>query len=228
MLLYKIWYKAKTDTVRWVKQASAKKEIEAYLGSHQVRKLHLGCGHNMLSGWLNTDIGCTGSITYVDITKPFPIESNTFDYIFSEHVIEHKTHAQGAHMLAECFRVLKPGGKLRIATPDLEFLINLYNPDKTALQKSYIKWCVDTFIPGAVSTEDVHVINNFYSGFGHLFIYNQKALADALLLAGFGSIEKKEVGDSCDTVLLGLENVSREPPGFLALESLVVEAVKNA
>lgn len=227
MLWYKIRYKIKSDATRWFKQVVARKEIEAYAGSRQVKKLHLGCGHNILEGWLNTDIGCTGSITYVDVKKPLPIENGTFDYIFTEHVIEHLSYAHGAAMLAECLRVLKPQGKLRIATPDLEFLFKLYNPDKTALEQSYIKWCVENFIPWAGSSQDVFVINNFYTGFGHLFIYNEKVLGDTLRGAGFSTVEKKELGQSDDAALRGLENVSRQPPGFLALESLALEATKS-
>jgi predicted SAM-dependent methyltransferase len=227
MLWYKIRYKIETDTTRWFKQAVARKEIKRYIESQGIRKLQLGCGHSILSGWLNTDIGCTGTITYMDVRMPFPIENGTFDYVFTEHVIEHLTYAQGAQMLAECFRVLKPGGKLRVATPDMQFLIDLYHPDKTSLQQSYIKWCSDHFIPWAASAEDVYVINNFYTGFGHQFIYNEKVLADTLRAAGFSVIEKRGVGESDDAALRGLENVSRFPPGFLALESLVVEATKS-
>lgn len=227
-LWYRIRYKIATDATRCFKQAVARKEIRAYIESRETRKLQLGCGHNVLSGWLNTDIGCTGPITYLDVRKPFPIESGTFDYIFTEHIIEHLTYSQGAGMLAECFRVLKPGGTLRVSTPDLEFLIGLHASDKTALQQSYIKWCVDNFLPWAPSAEDAFVINNFYSGFGHLFVYDQKVLGDTLRSAGFSGIEKKEVGESANEALRGLENTSRQPPGFLALESLVLEAVKSA
>jgi predicted SAM-dependent methyltransferase len=57
-----------------------------------------------------------------------------FDYVFSEHMIEHVSYAEGLLMLRECLRVLKPGGRIRIATPSLEVLLDLYKPSKTPIQ----------------------------------------------------------------------------------------------
>ena len=62
----------------------------------------------------------------IDITKKFPFVSSTFDYVFSEHMIEHIKYQDGLKMLNESFRVLKPSGKIRISTPDLQFLLDLY------------------------------------------------------------------------------------------------------
>src|SRR5215216_3456181 len=92
------------------------------------RKLHLGCGKHSLAGWLNTDMNeCpASSIIKLDATKPFPFEPGSFAYVFSEHMIEHIPFKDGTSMLKECFRVLQPGGKIRIATPDFRFLVNLY------------------------------------------------------------------------------------------------------
>ena len=108
-------------------------------------KLHLGCGRNILDGWINTDYNTakfSGS-DYLDVTKKFPYDNNSVDYIFSEHMIEHISYQDGKFMLEESFRVLKSSGKIRISTPDLKFLIKLYNEDKTELQKSCLLYTSD-------------------------------------------------------------------------------------
>src|SRR5262245_38028533 len=69
-------------------------------------------------------------------------------------------------MLKECNRVLRPGGKLRVSTPDLKFLLDLYEPTKE-LQRRYIKWSTDQCIPWAPRPSGAFVINNFVRGFGH-------------------------------------------------------------
>ena len=63
----------------------------------------------------------TGDNTYIylDVCRRFPFAAETFHYIFSEHLIEHLTLEEGEAFLRECFRCLKVGGRIRIATPDL-------------------------------------------------------------------------------------------------------------
>ena len=61
-------------------------------------------------------------------------------------MIEHITYPQGIFMMSECYRILKANGKIRISTPNLAFLIDLYNKDKSDLQQEYIKWATDQFI----------------------------------------------------------------------------------
>ena len=104
-----------------------RKVIKFYLNSINVKKIHIGCGTNILKGWLNTDyMPVSNEVILMDATQKLPFENNTFDYVFSEHMIEHITYTQGGLMLSECFRVLKSGGKLRVSTPDLRFLFSLY------------------------------------------------------------------------------------------------------
>src|SRR5207245_635222 len=121
-----------------------------YLAKSEAPKLHLGCGDNVLAGWLNTDyLPNSREIMHLDATRPFPFKDETFDYVFSEHMIEHVPHRDGLNMLAECRRVLKSSGKLRISTPNLAFLLDLARTDKSDLQRAYIKWASRTFIAGA-------------------------------------------------------------------------------
>jgi len=203
--------------------------IRQHLSSNGPKKLHLGCGNNILPGWLNTDRKISDQVAYVDLTERFPLENDTFDYVFNEHAIEHIPYPQGVGMLREALRVLRPGGRIRVVTPDFAFLNALYSPEKSALQKAYIAWTNEQSLGGSAPPyAEMHVINNFVRNWGHQFIYDRKSLTHALETAGFTAITKYELNESDDPVCRGLENESRMPPGFLRLESIVLEAAKPA
>jgi len=201
--------------------------IENYLAKHKERKLHIGCGRNIRADWLNSDFyPRSGDVIHLDATGIFPFDNDTFDYIFSEHMIEHVSYLNGFKMLGECHRVLRNNGKIRISTPDLQFLIDLYRADKSGLQIEYIKWATDNFIEGAPYYDDTFVINNFVRDWGHLFIYDEKTLRISLERAGFTNITKCELNESKDEALQNLENEKRMPKGFLKLESFTLEGTK--
>ena len=89
--------------------------ISRYLRENEIRKLQIGTSDSVRAGWLNTDlIPARRDVIYMDATAPFPFSDNTFDYICSEHMIEHIGYEAGFFMLGECFRVLRPGGTIRI------------------------------------------------------------------------------------------------------------------
>ena len=205
---------------------SSRKTISDYLASNAVRKLHIGCGGNPLTGWLNSDYQPTSSsVIHLNARKRFPFDNNTLDYIFSEHMIEHVSYADGRQMLKECNRVLRTNGRIRISTPDLQFLIDLYSEQKTTLQEDYIKWASDAFVKNG-ECSDTMVINNFVRDWGHLFIYDEKTLRRSLELSGFVDVIRYKIRESGDRNLRNLENETRMPAGFLQLESLTLEARK--
>ncbi len=55
---------------------------------------------------------------------PFPDES--LDAVHSSHMIEHISAADGRSLFREIYRCLRPGGALRLSTPDLALLIDRY------------------------------------------------------------------------------------------------------
>lgn len=203
--------------------------VSGYLAQTAAPRLHLGCGDHPLPGWLNSDYEPREpGIVRLDATRPFPLPSDTFATVFSEHMIEHVPPAGGAVMLAETFRVLQPGGRVRITTPDLAFLTALYTPTPTEQQRAYLAWSTRTFVHGAPDADPVYVINNFVRDWGHQFIYDEPTLRRAMVTAGFVAIERHRLQDSDDPALCELENTERMPPGFLQLESFTLEAVKPA
>jgi predicted SAM-dependent methyltransferase len=201
--------------------------IAAYMAQAGQKKLHIGCGGNPLSGWLNTDLSPGADRIRMDATKKFPFPDNTFDYIFSEHMIEHITYKQVEAMLGECFRVLKPGGVIRLVTPDFKFLVNLYQNDKNDINAQYIKWNSDLFIGKRAPHDAISVVNNYVRDWGHKYIYDEAALTGLLRHTGFNSVIREGIGRSNRAELTALEHAARMPAGFLELESQVLEAIKS-
>ena len=240
------------------------KVVSDYIESHAVRKLQIGCGGNILSGWLNSDLNPIRSmgvyianhqespaseadgtmrrptphplrdIVFVDATKQLPFPNGVFDYVFSEHMIEHIGYHDAMGLLKEIFRVLKPGASCGSLTPDLRFLIDLWGVHKTPTQQRYLAWATGTFLPGMqfpedLSDADTFVINNFVRNWGHQFIYDQKTLWHALTSFGFCEITRYEPGESDDASLRGVESHGRRiTDEFNRLESIVAQATKPA
>ena len=200
--------------------------VTEYLSANPVAKIQLGCGGNLLDGWLNTDGQCDGwfhpNSVKLNAAESFALPDSVFDYVYSEHVIEHLTYWQGQNMLQESFRIMKPGARLRISCPDFQFLLDLYqNPSELMtdyMQQTKPDWAP---YPNAIFT-----INNYVRDWGHKFIYDQNTLQACLQAAGFDQIEQFDIRNSNDVNLANLEADWRMNPGFLQLETMTFEAVK--
>ena len=90
-------------------------------------KLHLGCGERYLEGYTHIDLADFEHIDYkmpVDNLSIF--ENNSIDEIYASHVIEYFDRDEVKLLLKEWNRVLIDGGILRIAVPNFENLIKVY------------------------------------------------------------------------------------------------------
>jgi predicted SAM-dependent methyltransferase len=205
------------------------KTISNYIKLHSIRKLHIAASNNLLPGWLNTDISLSHkSLVYMDATNQFPFDNNTFDYILAEHMIEHITYAGAQFMLRECFRVMKPGGRIRVATPDLRVLLALHEREKNPAQREYIEWAVTRFLPEVRECKEVHVINNFFQSWGHQFLYDQETLIQAFSSAGFHGLKLYKPGISEDQNLKEIESHGKqiESEDINQFETIVIEGCK--
>jgi predicted SAM-dependent methyltransferase len=181
-------------------------------------KLHIGAGSHRLAhrGWTDTDVEPQWLVYKLDAIEPFPIEDGACTHIYSEHMIEHVQFEPGQKMLAECYRVLGHGGRIRIATPDLAFLFKVWNAPAT--YREYLDFKHET--PCAL-------VNNFMREGGlHQFLYDGITLARSMADAGFTNVKRTPISESEDPELAGLEFVERMPPGMLALETMCFEGTK--
>ena len=202
--------------------------IDEYLRTHSVRMLQIGTADNNKPGWLNTDIEPSIGQAYLDASKPFPLPDRSFKYVFSEQVIEHITYEQGLVMLKESYRILVPGGRVRLATPNLDRFIQLFQQSKTPEMEGYItqkllwhKW---------LQTPDpvCYILNQQLREFGHQFVYTPKLMRTSLEAAGFHNIKQMEADVSDDPGMRNLEERGTSNVRSLnAYESMNFEAVRE-
>jgi len=201
--------------------------IGDYLAGHQVRKLQIGAQSNSITGWLNVDIAPKSKdVCYMDATQPFPIGDDSFDYVYAEHMIEHIPFEHALFMLRECCRILKPGGRIRIATPDLSSLVRIMTSPDQPEHKEYILHYRERFFP-ELPADPAFVVNKLFYGFHHRFIHNFFTLHYLLDTAGFSQVSQETVGSSPDPLLCNMEQHWKEM-GELPnrVETIVVEGVK--
>lgn len=113
-------------------------------------KLNLGCGSQVLDGWVNVDYALGAQFMKIpffcafnrkiklfnmdwnnkiylhDLTKKFPWADSSVDIVYSSHTLEHFSKRDGRRFLAECHRVLRKNGIIRIVVPDLRHVVTKY------------------------------------------------------------------------------------------------------
>jgi len=214
---------------QWRHRQIAPQVIQTYVDTHDVRKLQVGAGPTQHTGWLNTTLQpIVKGTAHLDATKPFPIADNSFDYVFSEHMIEHIPYQAGQNFIRESFRVLRTGGTIRIATPDLAQIMKLYTHPQEPTQRAYNEWIVDTFIPHADADYPSFVINQSYAGWFHIFIYDRPTLEKCITDAGFIDVQWCLPNESDDEVLQGIENHGNVIGNdeMMRYETMIIQAKK--
>jgi len=138
-------------------------------------RLHLGCGDRFIRGFVHVD---ARPLPHVDVVTPldrlpmFPDHSASL--VYASHVLEHFPRYETASVLAEWRRVLEPGGVLRLAVPDFEKLIHVYEITSRNL---------DAVLGPLVGRQD-HPYNF------HYMTFDRRKLTMLLLEAGFREVRE--------------------------------------
>ena len=171
-------------------------------------KLHIGCGPQILKGWINIDNASYPGVDKVlDVTGGLPFENASF--VFAEHFIEHISYEHASNLLRECRRVLNDDGVLRLSTPNLDWVwFTHYRLDMN--DEEQVRACFG--------------INRAVRGWGHQFLYNFRTLSLTLQDAGFAEVKRVEYGESEHKELRKLERHELSPPWGSLSSILIVEA----
>ena len=92
-----------------------------------MQRMNWGCGNDCPSGWINADVKDLPGVDLVgDIRDGLPLEDGWLDYAVSIHALPMISYPDLVPALQELRRVLKPGGVLRLALPDVDKGIDAY------------------------------------------------------------------------------------------------------
>ena len=178
----------------------------------ELRRLNWGCGGAGEPGWINSDIKDGPGIDLpANVLEGLPLEDDGIDYIVSIHALPEIPLEAQVPTLTELRRVLKPGGVLRLALPDLLKGVEAYRRGDS-----------DYFL---VPDEDARSLGAklitqlvWYGYSKTLFV--PEFVEELLVDAGFATVRH-----------VGFRETSTEHEGIVELdnreaESLFVEAVK--
>lgn len=185
-------------------------------------KVNVGAGTVVLPGWINTDVLWRSGM-YLDLTRPWPVPPESIDRIYADNVIEHFSLQRVRDVLRYCRDALRPGGAIRLATPDLERTARAYLED-AELAAAHLDRHRRHGYP-AEHPADLLRVTYAYHGHHRGYIFDWAALSAELARAGFGDIRRYAAGHSDDPEFKGLE--TRAEPTEAATE-LIVEARREA
>lgn len=135
-------------------------------GEGEIIKLNLGAGHAPVPGYINLDRK-TGQEAY-----PLDYPDNSVDEIRASHLLEHFGHQHTVHVLRDWVRALKPGGLLKLAVPNFDYITTEYISGKNAEPlESYV-------MGGQEDNSDIH-----------LAIFNHDKLHEAMQAAALIDIQ---------------------------------------
>lgn len=175
-----------------------------------MRRLQFGSGPNKLPApWENFDVE-------TDISKPLPFETGSARYILAEHVIEHVTFRQGLAFLQSCWRVLEPGGVLRLSFPDITREIPL---------EEYKSLLYSHGAKNIHSQEDIWLA--VLTNWGHQACWSKAAAMRILLAVGFEKVAAEMYGRSSHSHLNLIDGHHLSVGWDLArAETTVLEAIR--
>jgi len=179
-----------------------KNAVRDYLAATPDPRLQIGTGPLSIPGWLNTDL--ISADIYLDIARPLPLPDGAFAYAFGEHLIEHIPEVTAAELLRELHRILRPGGVLRLTTPDLRKIIAIYEDRNPVVSQADYAQFLDEQT-GKTHARACQIFNDYLRLWGHRYVYDEEDLTAKLLEAGFDRVERRETGESDHEALRGLE-----------------------
>jgi predicted SAM-dependent methyltransferase len=139
-------------------------------------KLHLGCGSRHIPGFVHVDLNPAPHVDIVGPVEKLPMDDGAASLIYASHVLEHFGRSEYRAVLKEWFRVLAPGGILRLAVPDFAACAALYYESGLTDRLSGL---VGLIVGGQRDGMDFHKM-----------IFDEPSLRQDLLDTGFAEVRR--------------------------------------
>jgi len=144
--------------------------------------INLGSGHWKFDGWINVDLDLESRPDVcVDLSAGLPFRDTCANFMHTEDFIDQLDQAQACRFMRECHRILKPGGVIRVLTPDLEQLTQMYLNQPEALKTL---WNDHVKVPLVFGTA-AEILNIGIRFAGHQFLYDAETFTQLASECGF-------------------------------------------
>lgn len=174
-------------------------------------RICFGSGGVELDGWVHVDWCCGREVQVIaDCGTRLPFADAVADFLHSEDFIDQLPLARAEIFVDECHRILKPGGFMRLLTPDLEQLARMYlgaDPRLLPLWETGVGLPLRLRTPGEVLNEGIRRC-------GHEFVFDEISLRALLEPRGF-LVSRVEYNQSAAPELRGLDQ--RSPADSLSM-----------
>ena len=154
-------------------------------------KVSFGAGTVDLPGWIDTDYTWRAEHC-LDVTRPWPVPAGSIDFVYADQVIEHFPLHVGRAVLRNAFEAMAPGGRIRLATPDVERTARLYLAGGSTAAGHLARHRRR----GYSAEHPVDLLRVTFCENGHEFCFDEASLTAELEGAGFTDIRRHEVGES--------------------------------
>lgn len=180
--------------------------------------LNIGCGNRLHSSFINVDFNWLPGLDLCwDLRRPLPFSAGSMEGVFSEHCIEHLSFVDAGALLADLYRLLVPGGVLRLIVPDAEAFLLAYARWRQGLPFAFPAPYQPVL--ESVDFSPIMAVNSVFRDHGHHYAYDFDCLQRLLQQHGFREVRRCAFRQGRHSVLL-IDSPARQA------ESLVVEAVK--
>ena len=171
-----------TDVYEYVdarrRMSGSRRRIRALVEGGGDLWLDLGGGRRGSGGWLTVDMTRECDLFW-DLRLGLPFPDRSVSRIYSSHFFEHLSFDEGQVMLAECRRVLQPGGTFSICVPNARMYVDGYLGNRE-LPDDLFGW-----EPAFNRTTSIDAINYIaYIGGEQKYMFDQENLLHILESSG--------------------------------------------
>lgn len=126
--------------------------------------VNIACGSTYVDGWHNFDYApVSPAVSKANLLGRLPLSDASVDVLYSSHFLEYIPRKRVRAFLSECFRVLKPGGQIRLVLPDLEDICREYLHQRDAGEHSKADFVVLELIDQCVRTVSGGELGEYYN-----------------------------------------------------------------
>jgi len=182
-----------------------KRIIKGLLENAKCIKLELGAGKRRMEGWTSIDLDEDADLR-LDLRKPLPFPCNSVSEIYASHVLEHCYFPKIRQLVAECHRILVPGGTFKVVVPNARIYLEAYWKGNDFDYEYYCR-----YKPAFHYNSPIDYVNYMaYMDGHHRYMFDEDNLIKVLESEGFLAVTLREYDSLLDLERRRYESIYAE------------------